>query len=172
MLSDKMKRALNTQVSEELASAHVYLAMAAYFDAMNLLGFSHWMKVQAEEERAHAMRFYNYLYDRGAQVKLQSLEAPDATWDTPLEVFEDALAHEQKISGLINDLMDLAIEEKDHATQAFLHWFVNEQVEEEANADDVIQRLNLVGDSKTGLYILNQEMAQREAPPETEEQSV
>lgn len=161
MLSDNMRNALNKQVNEELASAYIYMGMAAYFDALNLHGFAYWMQQQAAEERGHATRIYDYLYDRGARVELLPLSAPPALWENPLDAFQDALAHERKISGLINDLMDMAVAEKDHATQAFLHWFVNEQVEEEAAVDDIIQRLKLVGEAETGLYMLDRELGAR-----------
>ena len=162
MLSDKLKKALNEQVTAEMESFYVYLGMAAYFDSLNLKGFAHWMHMQAAEEQNHAIRFYTYLYDRGARVELLPIGAPPAEWESPLAVFENALAHERKISGMIHNLMDLAIEDKDHPTQAFLHWFVNEQVEEEATADDIVQRLKFIGDEKMGVYMIDQEMAQRQ----------
>lgn len=162
MLSDTLQTALNEQVTAEMESFYVYLGMAAYFDSLNLSGFAHWMHMQAEEERNHAMRFYTYLYDRGARVELLPIDAPPAEWDSPLAVFQDALDHERKISAMIHDLMNLAIEAKDHPTQAFLHWFVNEQVEEEAAADDIVQRLKFIGDEKMGIYMIDQEMAQRQ----------
>jgi ferritin len=161
MISEKLRDALNTQVNEELQSYYIYLGIAAYFQEKNLNGFAHWMHLQAEEERNHAMRIYNFLYDRGARVNLLPLDAPPAKWDSPLAAFEESLAHERKISGMIHDLVDLAVEESDHPTQAFLQWFVNEQVEEEATADDIIQQLKLVGDAPTGLFLLDRELAQR-----------
>lgn len=164
MLSETMRNALNQQVNEELESSYIYLGMAAYFGSLNLMGFANWMHVQVEEERAHAMRFYRYLYDRGERVELLPLAAPPLEWDSPSAAFKAALEHERKISGLINNLMDIAVSEKDHPTQSFLHWFVMEQIEEEANVDDIIQRLRLVGDSPTGVYILNQELANRQTP--------
>jgi ferritin len=163
MLSTALREALNHQVNEELASSYIYLGMAAYFQSLNLNGFANWMHVQAEEEHAHAMRFYNYLYDRGARVELLPISAPPTTWTNPQDAFESALAHERRISGLINELMNMAITDKDHATQAFLHWFVMEQIEEEAAADDIVQRLKFIGSAPTGVYLLNQELAQRQA---------
>ncbi len=169
MLSNTLQKALNEQVTAEMESFYVYLGMAAYFDSLNLKGFSHWMHMQAAEEQNHAMRFYTYLYDRGSRVELLPMGAPPAEWESPLAVFEDALAHERKISGMIHNLMDLAIDDRDHATQAFLHWFVNEQIEEEAAADDIVQRLKFIGDEKMGIYMIDQEMAQRQPESEGEE---
>ena len=162
MISDKLRDALNKQVNEELQSYYIYLGIAAYFEDKNLNGFAHWMHLQAEEERNHAMRIYNFLYDRGARVNLLPLDAPPADWDSPLAAFEESLAHERMISGLIHHLVDLAVEENDHPTQTFLQWFVNEQVEEEATADDIIQQLKLVGDAPTGIFLLDRELAQRQ----------
>lgn len=162
MISNKLRDALNKQVNEELQSYYIYLGIAAYFEEKNLNGFAHWMHLQAEEERNHAMRIYNFLYDRGARVNLLPLDAPPAQWASPLAAFEQALEHERKISGMIHNLVDLAVAEKDHPTQAFLQWFVNEQVEEEAAADDIIQQLKLVGDAPTGIFLLDRELAQRQ----------
>jgi ferritin len=168
MLSEKMQAALNAQVNAELYSSYLYLAMAAYFESQNLLGFANWMHQQSDEENTHGMKFYRYINDRRGRVTLTALEGPKTEWTSPLAVFEDSLKHEQLVTGLINKLMDLAISESDHATISFLKWFVDEQVEEESNVDAVIQDLKRIGDAPQGLFILDRERAGRngEADPE------
>ncbi len=161
MLSEKMQNALNAQVNAELHSSYLYLAMAAYFESQNLLGFANWMHQQTNEENLHGMKFYNYINSRRGRVLLTAIDAPKTEWKSPLAVFEDSLKHEQKITGLINKLMDLAIAESDHATISFLKWFIDEQVEEEANVDGVIQDLKRIGDAPQGLFILDRELAGR-----------
>ncbi|MBI4811485.1 MAG: ferritin, partial [Ignavibacteriales bacterium] len=131
MINKSMQDAINSQINEELYSSYLYLAMAAHFDAINLSGFAHWMKVQSDEERSHAMKFYNYIYDRGGRVSLKTIPQPPAKFKSPLDVFKQVLEHEQKITKLINKLYELAIKEKDYPTEMMLHWFINEQVEEE-----------------------------------------
>ena len=168
MLSEKMQVALNEQINAELHSAYVYLSMVAYFEDANLPGFASWMRIQAQEEVDHAMRFFDFVNERRGRVMLAPVAAVPTDWASPLAVFEDAFAHEQMISGMINDLMDLALAEKDHAARSFLNWFVDEQVEEEANADGVVQRLKMVGDSGHALYMLDREMANRPAEEEGE----
>ena len=161
MLSDKMLKALNEQINAELYSSYLYLSMAAYFQDLNLNGFAQWMKVQALEELTHAMKFFGFVGDRGGRATMAPLAGPPILWQSPLAVFQEALAHEQKVTGLINKLVDLAIKEKDHATNTFLQWFVTEQVEEEASANEVVQKLKLVGEAQGGLFMLDQEMSQR-----------
>jgi ferritin len=161
MLSKKMQNALNDQINAELFSSYLYLSMAAYFEAQNLMGFANWMHVQAREENVHAMKFYRFVNDRRGQVLLQPIEGPQTDWDSPLAVFEESLHHEQKVTGLINKLVDLAIKESDHATNSFLKWFLDEQVEEEANVDMVIQDLKRIGDSGQSLFLLDRELAGR-----------
>ncbi len=165
MLNEKMQAALNAQINAEFFASYQYLAMAAYFESQNLMGFANWMRVQAQEEHTHAMKFYQYVNSRRGRVTLTALDAPTTEWKSPLAVFEAALKHEQKVTGLINKLVDLAIKESDHATNSFLRWFVDEQVEEEANADNVIQDLKRIGDSAEGLFIMDRELAGR--MPET-----
>ncbi len=169
MLSDKMLKALNDQINAELYSSYLYLSMGAYFQDLNLSGFAQWMKVQSLEELTHAMKFYAFVSDRGGRVTMSPIAGPPVRWDSPLAVFQEALAHEQKVTGLINKLVDLAIKEKDHATNTFLQWFVTEQVEEEASANEVVQKLKLMGDAQGGLFMLDQEMSQRSfmIPPGT-----
>jgi ferritin len=172
MLSKKIQDAINGQTNAELYSAYIYASMSAYFESVNLPGFANWMRVQTQEEVMHAYKFYNYVNERGGRVVLQAIDAPPQDWDSPLAAFEAAYAHEQKVTGLINDLVDLAVSESDHATTNFLQWFVSEQVEEEASADEVVQKLKLVGDAPGGLFMLDREMGQRVfTPPATEAQA-
>ena len=165
MLSDGMKAALNGQMIAELYSGYLYLAMAAFFKRLNLAGFARWMEAQALEEQSHAMKFYSYIDERGGRIELKTIDAPPATWDSPTAVFEAVLEHEQKVTGLINGLVDLAIEEKDHASNNFLQWFVAEQVEEEASVDTVVQRLKLADGAPGALFLLDQELGQRVFTP-------
>jgi ferritin len=165
MLKEKMQGALNSQVNAELYSSYLYLSMSAYFQSISLLGFANWMRVQAQEELVHAMKFYDFINERGGRVQLQPVEGPPMEWSSPLDVFENAYKHEQKVTGLINDLVNLAVKEGDHATNIFLQWFVTEQVEEEASADEVVQKLKLMGDAAGGLFMLDREMAQRVFTP-------
>jgi ferritin len=161
MINDKMQTAINKQINAELYSAYLYISMSAQFQAMNLKGFANWMRIQSLEEFTHADKFYNFLIDRGGRVILNSIEGPPTKWASPLAIFQDAYKHEQKVTGLINALVNLAIKEKDHAAHSFLQWFVNEQVEEEANADSIAQQLKLVGKNGQGLLMLDRELAQR-----------
>jgi ferritin len=170
MLSKKMQDALNGQLNAELYSAYLYASMSAYFESINLRGFANWMRVQAQEEVLHAYKFYNFVNERGGRVILDPIEGPPTEWNSPLAAFEAAYQHEQKVTGLINELVDLAVSEKDHATNNFLQWFVTEQVEEEASANEVVQKLNLVGEATGGLFMLDREMGQRVfTPPATEQ---
>lgn len=165
MISNKMKDALNDQLGAETYSAYLYWQMSAWFEGINMPGFANWMRVQAQEEMTHAMKFYSFLVERGGNVVLQAIDAPASEWDSALAIFEAAYKHECYISSRINDLVNLAIEEKDHATNAFLQWFVNEQVEEEASADGVVQKLKLMGDAPGGMFMMDQEMAARVFTP-------
>ena len=165
MISKKMEKALNGQLNAELYSAYLYLSMAAYFESADLAGFANWMRVQDAEERLHAMKFYDYIIERGGRVTLGPIEAPPSNWDSPLAVFEATLTHEQKVTGMINDLMDLAREEKDNASKIFLQWFVNEQVEEEDNVGKVLGQLKLIKDSPQALFMMDREMGQRVFTP-------
>jgi ferritin len=161
MLSEKMEAALNEQVNAELYSAYIYLSMAGYFRKMNLPGFAHWMEVQAQEEVGHAMKIYGFIDERGGAVALKAVDGPPTEWASPLEAFQAAYGHEQKVTGMINDLVDLADEVDDKAARAFLQWFVTEQVEEEASADEVVQKLKLVGDQPGPLFMLDNVMGRR-----------
>ncbi len=165
MIGEKIQNALNNQLNAELYSSYLYLSMSAYFQSISLPGFANWMRIQAQEELIHAMKFYDFINGRGGRVILQPVEGPAAEWSSPLDAFENAYKHEQKVTGLINDLVNLAIKEGDHATNIFLQWFVTEQVEEEASADEVVQKIKLMGDAKGGLFMLDREMAQRVFTP-------
>lgn len=165
MIKGKIEKALNDQINAEMYSSYLYLSMSSYFSSINLNGFATWMRVQAQEELTHAMKFYDYVIERGGRVTVKAIEAPPAEWDSPLKVFEHVYTHEQKVTGLINDLVNLAIAEKDHATTAFLQWFVTEQVEEESSADEIVQKVKLVGDQGAGLLMLDQELGQRVFTP-------
>lgn len=160
-MKDKMQEALNKQVNAELYSSYLYLSMTAYFESVGLKGFANWMRVQAQEELMHAMKIYDHINERSGRVMLESIDTPPYKWDSPLTVFEDTYKHEQVVTGMINGLVDLANLEKDHATYNFLQWFVSEQVEEESNSSDIVQKLKLVKDDGRGLLMLDQELAQR-----------
>jgi len=169
MVSKKMEEALNKQVNAEMYSAYLYLSMESYFKSLNLNGFANWMRMQTQEEMMHAMKIYDFINERGGRIILKPIEGPSTEWDSPLAVFEAVYAHEQKVTGLINDLVDLAIEEKDHATNTFLQWFVNEQVEEEASADEIVQQLKMMENAPSGMFMLDRELGQRVfTPPATE----
>lgn len=165
MLSEKMEQALNKQVNAELYSAYLYLSMAAYFYSTNLNGFASWMTVQNMEETAHAMKFFNFINERGGRIRLDAIDKPAIEWSSSLNVFEETLKHEGKVTGLLNTLVDLAIEERDHATNAFLQWFITEQVEEEATANEIIQNLKLAGKDPNALFMLDRELGTRVFTP-------
>lgn len=161
MVKEKMVDALNEQINAELYSAYLYLSMSAYFEDVNLTGFSNWMRVQSQEELNHAMKIYDYVVELGERVELFTVQKPPKEWGSPLAAFEAAYKHEQHVTGLINNLVDMAIADKDHATNNMLQWFVAEQVEEEASANEIVQKLRLVGEDGRGLLILDRELAQR-----------
>jgi ferritin len=163
MLSEKLSRAINAQINHELYSGYLYLSMAAYFDGESLPGFAHWMRAQAAEEQEHALKFYDYVYERGGTVTLAAIDGPPTEFASPLAVFEQTLAHERKVTGLINDLYALAVEDKDYASQVFLQWFISEQVEEEDNATQIIDTLKRVGEKGQALVMLDRELGRRGA---------
>jgi ferritin len=165
MISKKMEDALNEQVNAELFSAYLYLSMESWFKSKNLNGFANWMMVQTQEEMSHVMKIYGFIDERGGRISLKAIDGPPTEWDSPLAVFEAVYEHEQKVTGLINDLVDLAIKEKDHATNSFLQWFVSEQVEEEASADQAIQQLKMVQDAPGGIFLFDRELGQRVFTP-------
>ncbi len=165
MLSEKMQKAINDQINAEMWSSYLYLSMSAYFEGKGLSGFAHWMRLQADEETMHAMKFFDYVYERDGEVKLQPIHEVPTDWMDTLTVFEETLKHEQKVTSMINNLMDIAIEEKDHATQSFLKWFVDEQVEEEASVNEILDQLRLLEGSGHGIFMLDREMKGRSAEP-------
>lgn len=165
MIDKKVQDAFNGQLNAETYSAYLYWSMSAYFEEINLKGFAHWMRCQAQEEMVHAMKFYTHSLERGGRVVLAAIDAPQTEWDSPRAVFEAAYGHECKVTALINGLVDLAREQKDHASEAFLQWFVTEQVEEEASADEVVQKLKLMADAPGGLFLLDQELGRRVFTP-------
>jgi ferritin len=168
MLSQKMQDALNAQINAEYYSSYLYLSMAAHAEAVNLKGFGNWLRVQAQEEMFHATKFFDFVLERGGRVELGPIEGPPTSWESPLAMFEATLQHEQHVTGLINGLVDLARSESDHATDNFLQWFVAEQVEEEASADEILRQLKLMQDAPGGLFMLDRELAQRVfTPPAT-----
>ncbi|MBN2563604.1 MAG: ferritin [Phycisphaerae bacterium] len=164
MMNSKIERAFNEQLNAELFSSYLYLSMAAYFESQNLKGMAGWMRMQAIEEHMHAMKFFDFINERGGTVTLAQIDAPKTEWTSPLEVFEHTCKHESKVTGLINALVDLALNEKDHAANAFLQWFVTEQVEEEASAQEIAGKLKLVGDRGGMLFMLDRELGQRTPP--------
>ncbi len=171
MLDEKMKKALTDQINEEFYSAYLYLSMSAYFGKIGLKGFANWMMVQYKEEVDHGMKMFNYILSRGEEVKLQVIKEPPSEWKSPLQVFEETLKHEQHITERINYLVDIAEEVKDRATYNFLQWFIDEQVEEEENDREIIDRLKLIGDNKNGLFMLDRDLGARTYTPLTSEEA-
>ncbi len=163
MLKKNIEDLMNAQVAHELDAAHVYLSMSAYLESINMPGFAQWMRIQAQEEIGHAMRFYTHIIDRNGRVRLDALPKPPVEFDSPLDVAKKALAHEEKVTGQINAIYDLAVQEKDYASQSFLKWFVDEQIEEEKNAGVLIQQFEMVGGEKAALYMLDKELGGRQA---------
>jgi len=162
MLNNRVLEALNKQINAELYSAYLYLSMSAYFEAEGLKGFANWMRVQTQEELMHAMKIFDYVNERGGKIKLERVEAPPSEWRSPLHVFEATCEHEAKVTEMINDLVNLAIEEKDHATYNMLQWFVGEHVEEEASAEEIRKQLEIIGKDKKALLMIDRELAQRQ----------
>lgn len=162
MLSPKMQEALNTQINHEFYSSYLYLAMAAHFESQNLPGCARWMRRQSQEEYAHAMRIFDFILDRDGQVSLKPIAQPDGGFGKPSEVFEQALDHEKKITGSINDLYGRAQAEKDYPTEIMLQWFVNEQVEEEKTAAAIVEQFKLAGEHGSALLMLDNRLGQRE----------
>jgi len=161
MLKKKILKALNDQINAEMFSSYLYLSMEAYFQSLSLKGFAAWMRVQAQEEMVHAMKFYDFINERGGKVTLEAIAKPDSAWASPLAAFEAVLKHEEHVTDLINNLVDLAISEKDHASNNFLQWFISEQVEEEASASEVVEKLKLIKDNSSGLFMVDEELGQR-----------
>ncbi len=164
MISSRLEEAMNDQIKNELESYYIYLSMAAYFHSRNLDGMAHWMRCQAHEEMIHAMKFFDHVSDREGRVVLQDLKQLETRWESPLAVFQDALNHERFISGKINDLMTIAREEREYASEPLLAWFIDEQVEEEASAGKIVGDLEMVGDDKTALLMMDRELQTRAFP--------
>jgi len=172
MLTERMVKALNKQINREIYSAYLYLSMSAYSTFKGLKGFANWFMVQYQEEMTHVMKIYDYINDQGSKVKLMAVKQPPTEFGSPLEMFEKTLEHEKFVTKCINDLVNIAIEEKDHATKIFLQWFVTEQIEEEANDNDIIAKLKLVGKEGNGLFMIDKELATRVfVPPATSGES-
>jgi ferritin len=165
MISKNMEKALNEQINAEMYSAYLYLSMEAYFRSLNFRGFANWMRVQVQEELMHAMKIYDFVDERGGRIILKSIAAPQAEWRSPLAVFEATYKHEQKVTELINELVSLTIKEKDYATNSFLQWFVNEQVEEESSADKIVQQMKMMKEAPGGMFMLDRELGQRVFTP-------
>jgi len=161
MIGEKMQAALNKQVNAELYSSYLYLSMAAYLESENLSGMAHWMRVQAKEEQTHAMKFFDFVVERGGRVTLSAIDAPETQWGSALAAFTAAYEHERKVTQMIDDLVKLAGSEGDTASAVFLQWFVAEQVEEEKNADEIVQKLRMIKDSPHGLLMLDRALGER-----------
>jgi ferritin len=160
-MDEKMIDALNSQLNAELYSSYLYLSMGTYFESMDMSGFSNWMRVQAQEELSHAMKIHDYIIQRGDRVVLTRIDSPPTEWESPVDAFEHVYAHEQKVTALINQLVNLAISLGDHATNNFLQWFVAEQVEEEESSSGVLKKVKMANESSSGILMLDNELAQR-----------
>ncbi len=163
MIKEKVLKVLNKQINMELDSSYIYLAMSSFFYEENLNGFAAWFRIQSGEEYGHAMKIFDYIHQANANVSLLKIEQPKSEWKTALDVFKDTYKHEQEVTASIYNIVDLAITEKDHATNNFLQWFVSEQVEEESTALTILEKIRLVGDNKNGLFLLDRELGQRAA---------
>lgn len=163
MIKDKIQKALNKQLNEELYSSYAYLAMSAHFSSLSLDGFAHWFRLQSQEEYGHAMKILDYINTRNGKVSLMKVDPPKAVWKKPQEVFQETYDQEVFVSKSINDIVDLSLAEKDYATNNFMQWFVSEQVEEESTATKLLDRITLIGDNKNGLLVLDKELGMRAA---------
>ena len=162
MLSKTIQDAMNDQIKNELYSAYIYLSMSSYFESINLPGSAHWMRLQSQEEVEHAMKFFEHINDRGGRVSLMAIDTPPVEFDSPLAAFRMAYEHEQKVTGMIHNIYKLVIAENDYAANSMLQWFVDEQVEEEKSALEVVEHLEMIGDNKMGLFMLDKQLGQRE----------
>jgi ferritin len=167
MFSEKTQGAFNDQLNMEFYSSYLYLSMSAYFESQHLTGMASWMRIQAQEEHGHAMKFFDYILGRNGKVVLGELRAPQTEWSSVLEAFEDAYRHECRVTGRLNDLTTLSVGEKDHAANVFLQWFVSEQVEEEATVLDIVEKLRLVKDNSAALFMMDQELGKRTPSPQS-----
>lgn len=161
MIEKTMQDAINEQINKELFSSYLYLSMAAYFEAKNLPGFAHWMRMQADEEREHAMKFYDFILDCGGRVELKAIAAPKTDWNSNLEVAEEVAAHEAKVTASIHALYELALKEKNYPAQVMLQWFITEQVEEEKSAAELVADLKLIEERGTAVLMLDHRLGKR-----------
>jgi ferritin len=161
VLSKVVQDTINDQIRNELYSAYLYLSMSAYFEAANLHGCAHWMRVQSQEEVSHAMKFFEFVFDRGGRVVLQAIDQPPVDFKSPLDIFQQTLQHEQKVTAMINHIFELAVKENDYATQTFVQWFITEQVEEEKNASQILDQLKAIGDQPAALFMLDGYLGKR-----------
>lgn len=165
MLSKRLEDAINKQINAELWSAYLYLSMSTHFSNKGLPGIANWFEMQFHEEQGHGMKLMNYMVAKGSKVELMPIDKVDTSWDSVLAAFEDSLAHEKVVTGLINELVSIAREEKDFATDNVLQWFVSEQVEEEDSVQTIIDALNLIGNEGHAIYMLDKELGQRKLEP-------
>jgi ferritin len=163
MMGERLQEAINEQINKEMYSAYLYLSMSAYCEAESLPGFAGWMRAQAQEEQAHAMRFFDYINARGGRVVLKAIEVPPPIWKSPQEMFEQVLEHERKVTGMVNRIYELALSENDYAAQIELQWFITEQVEEEESAGAVVEQLKRIGDQPMGLLMMDKQLGERQA---------
>lgn len=168
MLTKRMEQALNEQINAEIWSAYLYLSMSAFFESKNLPGFAHWMKIQWQEELTHANKFFDYVNERGGRVILKSIAAVKTEWKDSVEVFQETLDHERHVTGLINNIADIAVEEKDHATNNILQWFIAEQVEEEANVENIVNQLIMIDGFGHGILMMDRDFKTRSFVDETQ----
>ena len=167
MWTSKMLSTFNDQINKEMFSSYLYLSMLTWLESKGLKGLAHWMRIQAQEEMIHAMKFIDFMHERDGRVLLTTIQAPQTEWDSPVDAFEDVCQHEAEVTASINKLVDQSIAESDHAANAFLQWFVTEQVEEEATAREIRDKLRLAGDNGAVLYMIDQELGGRAASPST-----
>ena len=161
MLTKAVLEALNDQIRLEFSSAYAYLAMSAHCESENLPGFAKWLRIQWEEELGHAMKLFNYVHERNGNVTLQSIEKPAGKWKSPVDVFDNVISHEQKVTASVHKLYEVAAKEKDYATQVLLQWFIKEQVEEEKNATEIVELMKLAGTSGPSLLMLDRQLGAR-----------
>jgi len=161
MISKTMQDAINEQINKELYSGYIYLSMSTYFEELSLPGFARWLRLQALEEQEHAMKLFDYLHERGGSVQLKAIDQPPAKWNSKLEIFQEVLEHEKKVTSLIHKLYELALKENDYATQIMLQWFITEQVEEEANASLIVDQLKMIDDHDTAVLVLDKNLGKR-----------
>lgn len=165
MINEKVLKVLQEQLNKEFYSAYLYLAMSAHFEDKGLKGFANWMKIQAQEEQYHARFIYDFIVNRNEKPVLTQISAPPSNWASPLQVMEDSLKHEEGVTASINNIITLAEEAKDRATMSYMLWFIDEQVEEEANVKTIIDSLKFIGEDKTATYMLDQDLAKRVLTP-------